>query len=203
MLNPLLSHWMEVLLHPTPAQVLNLLRISHASSLAELLVLEQANLAGEGSDVALAALVGGPDHRDRTAAGEAAALVKTPLFADCPRSALEHAISSFQCLLNVHARRHQELPQVSGSRSIAGHGLVLSGGPDTLSVEGVGEVQAEVQQMPDWARDALKRGPVADESCSTAQKTVEIQYSGWASVERVWSDVGWTWTVELDFAEVE
>lgn len=114
---------------------------------------------------------------------------------------LKDAVSSYQFRLEGRAERPQELPQVGASRGIAGHGLVLYGGPSTLSIMGVGQVRADLTQLPAWALDALRRGPVHDGSCVAAMDQIEIVYSGGSHIEREWGDMGWRWTVTLDFAE--
>ncbi|CAM3967626.1 hypothetical protein [Deinococcus marmoris] len=201
MLNPMLSHLIELPLRPTPEQELTLLRLSAAHRSAELLAMDQAFLALSSNDVALSALVGGPDHPDRSNAGEAAALAATPLFSGCPASTLEYAISSYRSRLRrCTVQNFGDLPQVSASRIVAGQDVVTLAGPGALNVDGVGRMRADLEQLPPWALEALERGsePAHEESTS---EQIEILYSGWGYVEREWVDGRWAWTVELDFGE--
>ncbi|GGL77939.1 hypothetical protein GCM10010840_14790 [Deinococcus aerolatus] len=202
-MNAPLSHLIELPLHPTPAQARTLLRLGQAHSLAGLLAMDQAYLAIGHQDVALTALVDGPDHPDRTPAGEAAALAATPLFADCPASTLEYAVSSYRASLHrCKVHNYSDLPGVGTSRIVAGHSLVSLAGPSTLSIGGVGMVRADLHRLPDWALNALRRGPEPeDRDASPAPAHTEIRYSGWAYIEREWVDGRWAWTVELDFTE--
>lgn len=202
MLNPLLAHFVELPLQPTAAQALTLLRLGAAHRSAERLTMDQAALALEGKNVALAALAGGPDHADRSAAGEAAALASTPLFQACPPAVLEDAIASCRCRLRQAAAHGIDgLPQFPASQAIAGPGLVRRAGPEMLHIDGVGEVRADLTHMPDWAYDALWHQPPYDESTHVTSEEIEIVYSGSAALEGCWSEGGWQWTVTLDFAE--
>ncbi|QFP75021.1 hypothetical protein [Deinococcus sp. AJ005] len=179
-----------------------MLRLGAAHRSAERLTMDQAALAPEGKDVALAALAGGLDHADRSAAGEARALAATSLFQACPPAVLKNAIASCRCGLRQAAARGVDgLPQCRASHVIAGPGLVRRAGPGTLHIDGVGEVRADLIGMPDWAYDALWLKPAYDESTHVASEEIELVYSGSASLEGCWSEGDWQWKVTLDFAE--
>lgn len=197
--HPQQSHLIELPLHPTPDQALVLLRLSAAHRSTELLCMDQAFLKISGQNVALAALVGGLDHPDRTPAGEATALAATQLFAGCPPSALEYAIFSYQSRLRRCAvHNYGDLPKVGASRVVAGHGLVRPAGPGALRIDGVGTVRADLTRLPERARDGLWDGSTDDEAAS-ARSEQGIEYSGHGYVEREWDGTDWKWTVELDF----
>lgn len=195
MLNPLLAYTVEFSLQPTPAQATALLQLSAATRAAELLARDQAVLALAGQDVALAALAGGPDHPDRSLAGEAAALAATPPFRGCPPNMLVYAASRYGSRLRQCAVHDvKELPAISALRVAGGDDLVQPAGSAAFEIDGVGEVAVDLTHSPQWACEVLWGDPYLTDQW-------DLAYSGSAYIEHQWVDGQWRWTVELDFVE--
>lgn len=184
-------HLYELPLHPTPEQLHHLRQLRVACGLVALATAEQAYWQARGQDVSIAALLGGADHPNRTAEGEARALRKESDVSTVPFTLLENAILSQRIEQSGTSVRGAGGATVRLPVPLGGAAWVTHAVPQGLQLAGVPGIVAA-------RTDDLYRAYAEDRE----ETGTRIVLTGAAWADHGHGDHGWIMDVELNLVEI-
>ncbi|AIZ45170.1 hypothetical protein QR90_08725 [Deinococcus radiopugnans] len=180
-------------LFPTALQVRALDALSALTQRIECAAVQQARL---DMTTSLAALLGGPDHAERSDEAEIRALLRLPAMAAVPSGLVRQAVTGRRA-----RTARSDLAAPARPTPVSGEGLILPATPGGLILAGVpGIVTVGTDKLPPWAAQVWRHAaggakPTLDPRLVTASVT------GWAYIERgsYAGTPGWLIDIALDW----